>query len=102
MAIRNPQRFLRFAAEHYPLLRDYLDARTGGCDELAQLSERHRRANDPELETIRETLLALGFLERQPDGDGLEMPQPLERFFRYIHREHHLTSAGQIQSYVEE
>lgn len=102
MAIRNPQRLLRFAADNYPLLKDLLDAGTVGWGELAQLIERHRRANDPELETIRENLLALGFLERQPDGDGLEMPQPLERFFRYIHREHHLTSAGQIQGYVEE
>lgn len=102
MAIRNPQRFLRFAADHYPLLKEVLDVGAIGWSELAQLIERHRRLTDPELETIRDNLLALGFLERQPDGDRLEMPQPLERFFRYLHREHHLTSAGQIQSYVDE
>ncbi|MCC5958874.1 MAG: hypothetical protein JJU08_06010 [Rhodobacteraceae bacterium] len=102
MASANPQRFLRFAADNYPLLKDILDAGSLGWAQLTALIERRRRATDPELETIRENLLALGFLERQPDGDMLEMPQPVERFFRYIHREHHLTSAGQIQNYVDE
>lgn len=102
MAVTSPQRFLRFAADNYPLLKDLLDAGAVGWGELTRLIERHRKPSDPELETVRDNLLSLGFLERQPEGDALEMPQPVERFFRYIHREHHLTSAGQIQNYVEE
>lgn len=102
MAVRSPQRFLNFAAEYYPLLKVLLESNAVGWDELLLLVERHRRASDPEPETIRENLLALGFLERQPEGEALEMPQPIERFFRYLHRKHHLTSAGQIQSYVDE
>ncbi|MCH8504797.1 MAG: hypothetical protein LAT50_10795, partial [Ectothiorhodospiraceae bacterium] len=77
MASANPQRFLRFAADNYPLLKDILDAGSLGWAQLTALIERRRRATDPELETIRENLLALGFLERQPDGDMLEMPQPV-------------------------
>jgi len=102
MAARSPQRFLNFAADNYPLLRALLDARSIHWDQLLALIVRHRRSADPEPDTIRENLMSLGFLERQPDGDALEMPQPIARFFRFLNREHHLTSAGQIRAYVDE
>ncbi len=102
MAVRTPQRFLNFAADNYPLLRALLDVRSIHWDRLHRLVVRHRRPADPEPDTIRENLVSLGFLERQPEGDALEIPQPIVRFFRFLNREHHLTSAGQIRAYVDE
>ncbi|MFV8834439.1 hypothetical protein ACNSTU_05685 [Aquisalimonas sp. APHAB1-3] len=102
MALITPQRFLRFAAEQYPLLRELLDTGAVTEPELMASIGRHRRPADPEPSTIRENLLAMGFLERRPESDVLEFPQPLERFLRYLHREHHLTSASQLESYVED
>ncbi|RFA27300.1 hypothetical protein CAI21_14760 [Alkalilimnicola ehrlichii] len=102
MAVRNPQSFFRFVAEHYRLLEDLLAADDLHEPELVNLIERHRTEHTPQTEYLAGQLLEYGLLERLPDGSGLEVPLPVADFLRWVRREHHLTSVQQIQGYVTE
>lgn len=102
MAVRNPQSFFRFAAEHYRLLEDLLTAEQVQEADLTHLVERHRSDNAPQTEYLIGQLLEFGLLERLPDGSGYEVPLPVADFLRWVRREHHLTSIQQIQGYVAE
>src|SRR5690606_31665458 len=96
MSISNPQRFLRFAANHYELLLRLLDARELSEGELLQLARQHLADAEADPGKLVDQLLALGFLDRVPESDRFEIPLPIERFLRYLQREHHLTSPQQI------
>lgn len=100
MSISNPQRFLRFAANHYELLLRLLDARELSEGELLQLARQHLADAEADPGKLVDQLLALGFLDRVPESDRFEIPLPIERFLRYLQREHHLTSPQQIGSYA--
>lgn len=102
MPITNPQRFLRFAANNYDLLVRLLEAGEPTEGELLQLAQQHLTDEEADAGKLVDQLLKLGFLDQLHESDRYEVPQPIERFFRYLQREHHLTSPVQIRNYAEQ
>ncbi len=100
--LANPQTFFRFAAQHYPLLRD-LYYRTSGINDadLQELVVRNRSAEDPAPHFLADQLLKLGILEMSPEATAsYEMTRPVRNLMRFLLQEQRLTSAAVIQGYL--